>query len=272
MINVQTEIKDSLLALSDVLSEWSKEVSVDKGVFYDPLTYQEVKGGNAFLLRQAVCDLSIPNDADNGNANRYPGVCQVSARTIECTNRLNAAKNYFESQVFLGHQQGLSRADLRVLYKEAGYPRLHPKQAWRQIVVLDRDGLKSIGFSVAKETTSGQIVSLQNVLNELASHHCFDLAQQVACLGATEFRRSTPIAPHVRANVVWGAKDKRLMRMHYASLPFLVGEGWPEKRVRFNIPRNHSRRSDFDAGQSIALPYREGAYITAIDSTLKVSA
>jgi len=259
-------VESSLLQLMEVMREWCDMAEVERGVMFCPTTYEVLaEGDSVWALRNAVIDHNIPSESSHGEVRRYPGVFSVSRRLIDATEGLNAAKHWFERCVREAEHAGLDRNHLRRLYRLAGYPRLHPKQAMRQLCILSPDNLQSIGFTLAKNTAASSVVQTHEAIERLINFGQQDIASMVSASGVQSVRWHLPISPHIRANVVWGKKDDRVSRMLYASLPFLLPEGaWPERRVRFNKPRHHARRSDYSIDNSIPLPFREGAYLTLL--------
>lgn len=257
------DIEECLSRLFDVSRAWHECVRVERGVMFCPLTYSALEGSPEYLLRMAVADYVIPSHSENGSVNRYPGVFSVPSEVIDLTHQLNTAKMALELAVKAGEASGMDSLEIRSIYRQAGHPRLHPKQAWRQVVVLDGEGLQSVGFTVAKYVKSSEVISAADATEWLVNNGAFDIAGHIASNHAQSVRVRRPVAPHIRANVVWGAKEDRRSRMIYASLPILIPEGtWPQKRVRFNQPREHAKRNDYTIESTIPVPFRSGCSIT----------
>ncbi|MEH6688669.1 MAG: hypothetical protein V7693_15585 [Halopseudomonas sabulinigri] len=267
MRDLETAVEASLEKLMCLSHEILGRITSSRGIMFDSATYSEIEGSPTYLLRSALGDLSIPTDAENGNVNRYPGVFCVSDDSLTDIKSLNIAKAAFQSAVNSAESAGCTRIDMRKIYRAMGASRLHPKHAWRQVTILEETDLQSVGFTVAKNSESSSQMTLVEVNEILNKFGAFDIAAVVNNSGAKHIRWHEPVAPHVRANVVWGSKEDSRRQMFYASMPFIIPEGiWPEKRVRFNKPRHHSKRSDFSQLGNIPLPFKQGCSITIVEA------
>ena len=262
---LETDVAESISTLKALSHEWTKEVSVIRGVMYNPLTYSEKEGAPVYLLRSAVLDFDLPRDATNGEVNRYPGLFSVPHTVIDKTKALNEAKQHLQAAVKALEKAGYTSHQMRTVYRLSGATRLHPKHAWRQISILPGNDIASIGFTVAKKLESSALIPIDDAIEMLVARGADSIADQLYGSGAVSVRWHEPIAKHIRANVVWGSAEHRLEKMYYASMPFLIeGDCWPFKRVRFNVPRSHNRRSDARVEASIPLPFRDGGHLTVM--------
>lgn len=263
MNQAEQKVVSSLQALQQCLNEWSLGIKVHQGLMFDTATHMQRQGAADYLLREAVLDIMIDSDSTNGMVNRYPGVFSVPSSVIRLTEQLNEAKAFFQQAVSELVDAGYKPERVRSIYRLAGAPRLHALQAWRQIQIIEGDDLSSIGFTLAKHLNASYTLSAEDSYNALLSQNQPEIANMILEQGATSVRWHKPIAKHVKANIVWGAGETRATRLAYASLPFLIeGDTWPSKRVRFNQPRENSKRNDVRTANFIPLPHSAGSHIT----------
>jgi|TARA_Y100001934_G_scaffold283650_2_gene405193 hypothetical protein len=268
MNRAEDQVAKAYRAVHECLEEWSKNLEVYQGVMFDPNTYDQREGSAEYLLRMAVCDTNMASDSINGEVNRYPGLFSVPSHVIELTHALNEAKSALYAAVHSLLEQGYSAVQLRAIYREAGAPRLHPLQAWRQVPIIPADDLTCVGFTIAKRLSTSYMMSVDDSVQALIADNQHELANMILEQGATGVRWHKRIAKHVKANVVWGAGESRSSRLIYASMPFLMeGDTWAKKRVRFNVPRDSDRRCDGRREASIPLPNSDGAHITLVRDT-----
>lgn len=251
-------------ALHEFRSRTLAKGAVARGVLFDPLTGEACAGEPAEQLLHAVLDTDIGVDSTNGSVRRYPGVFEVNEHVLASALSLNSAKQDFESCVRELERSGMHHKDIRSYYRAAGHPRIHPLQAWRQLNIVDRANLTSIGFTVAKQMEGIEVLAYGDVIERLRGANAQDVIDLLEARGPFEkLRWHEPISPHIRANVAWMTDSGRASSMHHASLPFLLAKGrWPSKRVRFNQPRKHEKRSDTKGGPIAYLPFRKGSYLT----------
>lgn len=238
--------------------------AVGQGVIFDQFTGEVMIGDAAELLVRALVTIDVTDDSTNGSVIRFPGCFEVSQGVIDHVHCLNASKEKFKQCVKALEDSGLKPHDLRGTYRKLGYSRIHPLQAWRQVNVLNGGGLESIGFSVAKSTEGIETMSLSQLEARLQAADASDLIGSLKggdIPGQVQWH--TPVSRHIRANIVWKTDGIITRSMLHASMPFLVPEGaWPAKRIRFNQPRTHSKRSDSRAKNVVHVPFRAGAYIS----------
>lgn len=261
-------IQEAIGGLYDAYRRWNTSLKVGEGVLFDALTAKAIDSDESLAqqLSNAMGDFDIPPSSTSGDVNRYPGLFTVNDEALAATEQLNAAKSHLEEAVGEARAAGVSRQRLRRIYASAGAGRLHPKQAWRQITILEPDELESVGFTIAKFMTSIELMDAAEAMEMLAHHEAYEVMKFIREAGVDKVRLRMPLAPHVRANIVWGKGKTRRSQMVYASLPFLLPMGsWPAKRVRFNEPRNHAKRSDarFDA-DSMPLHFIYGGSISLV--------
>lgn len=251
-------------SLHQLRSAILKPGAVIQGVSYDMHLATPLEGEPCELLVRALSCWDMAEQSSNGSVPRFPGVYEVSEEVLERANIHNGQKQYFEDCIKALIESGIKPNKMRELYRRFGHAKIHPLQAWRQINVITVPSLSSISFTIAKFTESIETLSFDESIARLSRGNASDVIEQLIQMADSKaVRWHKPIATHVRANLVWGAKEQRLSRMLYASLPILLQEGnWP-KRVRFNKPRQHAKRSDAkDARATIHLPFRDGAYLT----------
>ncbi|CAM5370443.1 hypothetical protein SSTU70S_02814 [Stutzerimonas stutzeri] len=240
--------------------------AVIRGVLFDPVDGSAVEQESEVEvgLVHALSAWEIASESENGSVVRFPGVYEVRADVLSLVAALNEKKLAFAECVKALEQSGLKPHQMRSLYARKGFGRLHPLQAWRQVNVLDAQGLASIGFTVAKCTEGIEVLTYAQSLERLASANASDVIAQLESIAPPEhIHWHVPVSRHIRANVVWSVGGNRHSAMFHASLPFLVAEGgWPSKRIRFNEPRSHAKRRDVKGQTMIHLPYRKGSYLT----------
>lgn len=218
----------------------------------------------AKLLLEAINTWDITDESSNGSVIRFPGAFEVALPVIQAAGVLNDAKSNFATIVNNFQNSGADSRQLRVAYRAAGMPRIHPLQAWRQIVTLSGPDLASIGFTVSKMCHSIEVMPLAEAVSRLGLANAFDVIEALQSLPpSSTIHWHTPVSRHVRANVVWQSEDTVIRRMFHAPLPFLIAAGeWPCKRVRFNQPRSHSPRKDKKGINYTNVPLRKGAYLS----------
>lgn len=261
-----SQVATALERLSEVLARARcailKPGAVVQGVLFSPELGTALDGYPAEHLLASISDIDCQESATNGEVWRYPGVFEVSQDVLQACAALNEAKATFEATVKALEASGVTSHTLRSAYRASGLPRLHPLQAWRRIVLLEGQPA-SIGFTLAKRSEGTERLTRDEAVEKLLDKRAFDIAEQLRTLDpATVLSWHTPVSPHVRANIVWGEGASAQRKMCHASLPFLVAPGmWPTKRVRFNLPRDHEKRSDAKGDLLFYLPFREGAYL-----------
>lgn len=238
--------------------------AIERMTLFNPVTYEAIETDEQQGMIEAITDINISETSTDGSVNRYPGVAAVSDDLLDCVIRLNAAKHRLSLAVEELNRVGVDSNALRVAYRSAGFPRIHPLQAWRQINILDGVNLSSIGFTVGKSVEGIEKLSKSAVLARLSSCRADDVIEQINGIPDDhEIHWHEPVANHIRANLVWRDGTHRITQQLYASMPFLIPKGfWPSKRVRFNIPRQHAKRSDIKGRQIISLPFLSGGYLT----------
>lgn len=260
---VEPELRRLGGALAALKAAISATGAVKRGILYSSDLLEPLEGEPDEQLAIAISDWDCIDNTENGVVHRYPGIFEVSDEVVARCRDLNEAKTEFESLVRALEHAGATPYQMRLAYRAAGHPRIHPLQAWRQINILD-GGLSSVGFTIAKQAQGVERLSCGETAKRLYERGANDIAEMVQSYGEqSEFCWHTPVSRHVRANLTWGGGDAVARRMIHASLPFLVSEGcWPSKRVRFNPPRDHSRRKDAANDVIAYLPFRKGAYLT----------
>lgn len=242
---------------------------IGRAVFFCAETGDELNVDAGSHLAQAMGDWNCLDDEAAGAVARYPGVVEVGPALFQAVQELNAEKGRLEMLV-TSFNVGQSRfAALRRAYALAGYPRLHPLMAWRRMFVLDAPVL-SVGFTVAAKGASSEVLSREEVITRLADANALDLAAQVSGFGRDcQYRWHEPIKRHLRCNLSWNEDGEVIRRQMPANLPFVVLKGcWPSKRIRFNPGRSHQERSDKIRGIRLALPFRDGGYLSVTDVAL----
>lgn len=179
-----------------------------------------------------------------------PGIVGASPETLDAARACNAAKDRFKAAVLaLKSLERLERRDamtdlyrrqetLATAMQRMGAARLNLKQAYRHMPLLDQRPLK-IGFTWSKQGRVIQRTSLaaaRRLLEQRAETPQTRLElQRLAQLREDEMlARVRGVCPHLRANLVFAARDgasvrRRLMQ---APLPILVplrpGQPLPE--------------------------------------------
>lgn len=265
---ITTALSEPLEALCEALAAFnlacSKTGAVKRGERFNAMDGQPEIGDTADLLIEAVSTWDIASESVNGSVTRFPGVFEVTEAVLNSAYSLNQAKLFFSRSVTDLESQGVDSRQIRQAYRAAGLPRLHPLQAWREIVVLDGENLSSVGFTVVRGGHSIEVLTVDETRERLRQAKADDVIEQLENLSAqASIHWHVPVCRHIRANVVWQTEDYRAARQYHASLPFLVLEGcWPRKRVRFNQPRDHAQRSDIKGTIYARLPQRQGAYLS----------
>ncbi|WP_326430267.1 hypothetical protein VQ574_21330 (plasmid) [Stutzerimonas frequens] len=265
---ITTTITELLDALRENLTAFNRACSEPGGVIrgerfnaYDGCPEQ---GQPSDLLIEAVNTWDIGSESVNGSVTRFPGVFEVSDSVMSAARNLNSSKLLFSGTVSAMEKDGVDSRQIRQAYRAAGFPRLHPLQAWREIVLLDGENLASIGFTVVKGGHSIEVLTVDQARERLRQANADDVLEQMQALtDKNMIHWHVPVCRHIRANVVWQTEEIRSARQFHASLPFLVNEGcWPRKRVRFNQPRDHAQRNDIKGTVYAQLPQRQGAYLS----------
>ncbi len=273
----QTDLNETLVPVlqrmgalvADMREAMLTGVEINRAVFFCAETGDELDVDPAAHLAQAMGDWNCLDDEAAGAVARYPGVVEVSPALFQTVQELNAEKGRLEMLV-TSFNVGQSRfATLRRAYALAGYPRLHPLMAWRRVFVIDAPVL-SAGFTVATKGASSELLTREEVLTRLNDANASDLAAEVSGFGdGCQYRWHEPVKRHLRCNLSWGADGEVIRRQMPANLPFVVLKGcWPSKRIRFNPGRSHQERSDKIRGIRLALPFRDGGYLSVTDATL----
>lgn len=266
---INSVVTEAMEALQEALQAYNNAASrpgaIVRGIRFNAFDGQEESGATPLeLLHQAINTWDIGAESENGSVIRFPGAFEVTWPVIEAAQELNQAKACFSQAIAKLESEGADSRQIRSAYRACGYPRIHPLQAWRQIVVLSEPNLFSIGFTVAKRAYSIEVMSTEQAISRLSDANAQDVVEQISGLPSDScIHWHTPVTRHIRANVVWRTDESRASRMYHASLPFLVPEGnWPAKRVRFNEPRSHAVRKDQKGVIQAFLPLRKGAYIS----------
>ncbi|MDU4254453.1 hypothetical protein [Pseudomonas sp.] len=265
---ITATVAEPLEALCEALAAFNQACAtpgaVIRGELYNAMDGQLEPGDPAQQLIESVSTWDIAPESANGSVTRFPGVFEVSATVIDAARRLNNAKLLFSSAVSSLEAEGVDSRQIRLGYRAAGRPRLHPLQAWREISILEGSSLASIGFTVVRGLNSIEVMTLAQALERLRETNADDVIEQLQGVPeSSSIHWHLPVCRHIRANVVWGKGENRATRMLHASLPFLVEEGcWPSKRVRFNQPREHAKRRDTKGTIYAHLPSRQGAYLS----------
>lgn len=260
------EISPILREMGEILSRIKHEVlsldGVKQGVFYDSISGELIDCEVPERFLKAISTWDSSENSLNGSVERFPGVVEVSAGTAKEIGRLNIEKQRLESAINILEKSGVSAYMMRQAYAITGHRRIHPLQAWRQIILMESQP-SSIGFTVVKHGSGSEIMSRDLAIARLTDLNAEDVIEIISNVSeTTKVRWCDPVSRHIRANVVWGSGENARRGQYHASLPFCVPEGcWPTKRVRFNIPRTHSERSDKLPGSYIPLPFRKGAYL-----------
>lgn len=251
-------------SISSVRSEILKSGAVRRGIIYSPELGEPVELSIEEGLLKAVSDIDCQDASSNGSVWRYPGVVEVSETLITLIKELNGAKHSLEEAVRALQRAGATDHMLRQGYRLAGQPRIHPLQAWRQVVLLEGKP-ESVGFTVSKRSEGTMRMSRDETVARLREHRAYDIADGILALPEdTQISWHTPVSPHIKANVAWGEGPSVVRQLFHASLPFVVGpDCWPSKRVRYNHPRDHAKRSDCRGTVIAYLPFRKGAYLKA---------
>ncbi|MDH4602465.1 hypothetical protein [Pseudomonas syringae] len=256
-----TELMRSLQAMKTAVMSPG---AVGKGLVFDQLSGEAIAGDLPNLLAHALTSIEVAEGSANGSVVRFPGCFEVSQSVIEHADCLNAAKENFKLCVKDLEESGLKPHELRGIYRKLGHSRIHPLQAWRKVNVVNGAGLESIGFSVAKSTEGIEALTFSELVARLEAANASDVIEALlADRAPAQVQWHTPVSRHIRANIVWKNDQLRTSAMLHASMPFLIPQGsWPTKRVRFNQPRSHAKRSDSRANNVVHLPFRAGAYIS----------
>lgn len=265
-LSVAESLDAMLSALAALNAACSEPGSVIRGVRFnamDGLPEPDDAGDATKLLLEAINTWDITDESSNGSVIRYPGAFEVSLPVMAAARHLNDAKTRFADTVADLEVSGADSRQMRVAYRSAGMPRIHPLQAWRQIVLLEGPDLASIGFTVSKMCHSIEVMPHAEAVKRLTQANAFDIIEELNVLpSSSTIHWHTPVSRHIRANVVWRSGETRLARMYHASLPFLILEGsWPAKRVRFNQPREHAPRRDKKGTTCATFPLRKGSYL-----------
>lgn len=242
---------------------------VSRATFFCPESGEELEVEPNTYLAHAVGDWNCLDDEAAGAVARYPGVVEVSPVLFRIVEELNAEKDRLERLV-TSLSVGQSRfAALRRAYALAGYPRLHPLMAWRRVFVMTAPIL-SAGFTVASKGASSEVLTRDEVIRRLTEANALDLAAEVMSFAVDcQYRWHEPVKRHLRCNLSWSEDGEVTRRQVPANLPFVVLKGcWPSKRIRFNPGRSHQERSDKIRGIRLALPFREGGYLSVTDAVL----
>lgn len=240
--------------------------AVLQGKAFDQHNGDIIEGLPAELLLKALSSWEIDANSTNGSVNRYPGVFEVQSPAIEALSLLNERKQDFETCVKRLDASGVTPYKMRTFYRRLGHGRLHALQAWRQVNILPRQSLQTVGFTLAKSMESIEVLAPEEVFSRLGKAGAFDVIEQLrAAMASGPVRWHTPVNKHLRANITWKENEARKSIMLNASLPFIVYEGhWPT-RLKFNAPRNHAKRSDTNKARVVIdLPFREGAYLSVM--------
>ncbi|ROS04662.1 hypothetical protein EDC56_0175 [Sinobacterium caligoides] len=175
-------------------------------------------------------------DGDGRRTKNYHGLILASPETANLARSLNVAKQQFQQlvqqlqktdrQAWLLNYPRLLPSNKRNSLKSVSLARLHLKQCYRQIPVLDSCPEK-IGFSWYCSGKSIQRVSKNEAIKKLAklgqAKHIQIQQQRLAALPDNEdIAIVQPQAPCIRANIVYNSNGKITRKACNSALPFLI--------------------------------------------------
>lgn len=213
------------------------------------------QGGRAAVV-DALRQWSYEPDQMPRESRRFIGLFAITPAQAEAIDTLNAAKTVFAQAIArvrgddteallpeLTRALGAARK-LRQSLTSMGQPRVHLLQATRQIPVLPPQ-THSVGFTWARGSKSTVVVELDEAIAAIEKR-CADNPERRAadCQALTnavaagfELRKARTTSAHLRANVAYGAGQKKQMT---ASLPFAViidhQSTWPRHAEPASIP------------------------------------
>jgi hypothetical protein len=257
------EALDALMAsLARVRHQAFKRGAILNAIFYEP-DGGVIVGDNAELFMSALSRWDVPDGAENGNVNRFPGVVEAGAELIAALRDLNISKASFERAASsLDAETARDRqSKIRAVLKSQQLGRAHPLQCWRQVHVLSAFEIKTIGFSVVKSSFSSETQTYDEAIARLRRRDANDVISRIEETQRTwtQARWVKPVAAFIRANVSFREGGKLVNISPNASLPIVVEEGyWPQK-VKFNLPKEKPKSKVNKVTEEVkfALPFHD---------------
>jgi len=282
-------LQQHLNFLSELLPQDSKLPA-----WLEPLPYPSLKSDNP---REATCrlyrQLTYLDDQEGREILLGVGLIGVSKKTLEQAHALNMAKKQFKQAVQALKAQKLSLTDdwLREAFiqlfetfrndytatalEAAGLSRLHLKQCYRQIPILDKRPLK-VSWSWAntrsiKKISKKDAIELLNkkgddlgIQSQISKVHAMSAGECIAIV--------QELAPHLRTNIVYPGVDEVDRVMMKGSLPLLYPAQFGEELPVIIPPKpiklgERQTRSDMKIDPEVYLPAIRGhRYISVVAS------
>ena len=202
-------------------------------------------------IAQCYQDWWYSGEGDARRTVNYHGLLLASQATINCAKELNKLKTELQQTIQLLQKDDrltwlnayplLIPSKQRDSLKQAGLSRLHLKQCYRQIPILEQVPEK-IGFSWYSNGKSITRVSKQDAYKRLEKlgqgEHIQIQQQKIAALNDSEtlaiIQRQ---APCVRANIVYKQDGRTTRKACNSSLPFLILDNKNALPIFNKIPR-----------------------------------
>lgn len=215
------------------------------------------------LASTAFRGLDFHDEQDERRVVRYVGAVAVTPAALRKAEIVNEHKAALVEAIGVYRRLASKRErdshQVRELLIRLGYARLNLVQTYRKIPILERAPTR-IGFTWIMGTKHVETVDREEALRRIPG----DVERSGAKLARTRravadvqrdgLRLVRPVAPHVRANIVWHEDDERRTACIHAPLPILyrfsprtsepeiVGHDRPEPDPR-SMPARQ-RRSD----------------------------
>ena len=266
------DLVDSLVQLNQVLLKFTDSLRASQMPFWLP-------GKTATNLEQAAslyADIWYQDDQDGRTTRSQHGLIGANAELVSCAIELNTAKALFQKLAIeyrLSQSSELQQSlhhrteKLAELLHRQGASRLHLKQCYRQIPVMETRPIK-IGFSWYTSGRSIRKLTPQQAEERLLKMDTSQSHIQLQLQAVGNLRPGDMLAqiqtqvPVIRANMLWKQEEQMLRKARNTSLPIIVAlddenPSLPEyNEPPLNPPETRSRleRSDLKIDPQPFLP------------------
>lgn len=240
--DIRIALLDAFNGLVEALSELEGRLILDEKAGYPGwLAWRENARHAAGAA--AIRRLEYRESQEESRSDRCPGALGVSEETLACARRVNEWKSRVKKRVLeIRHPGGLGKEDVvnRVINEErgrapavvealsqVGNARVHLVQTYRQIRVLEPMPTSiSLTWSCGNRSIRKVDVEQGRAMVRRAKHLSDRVREQAqarlsAMPGNQELAVVKPVAPSVRANVVWKIDEETTRQMFDAALPLL---------------------------------------------------
>lgn len=253
------ELRHSFEQLTKLLGELQNTLTQQQPIHWLPLNAQEQACSDSLsFLTELIGDLWYQSNQDGRETRARHGIVLVNADTLALINRINQQKDDFRKKVkltrleltkseWLEEFSKLGQANLREALRQTGLSRVHLRQCYRHIPVLEQQP-KTINFSWYVSGRSIRRLSLSAAeqallaLGEEKTHISLQLQKLRQLPIGSELAQMQSLAPVVRANVFYEGSRKAMN----TALPIFIldtGKGLPKfNTIDLSPPEERSRK------------------------------